>query len=105
MAVPFRRTSKTRKRMRRTHFKLEATGLVSCPNCGEMIQSHHICPKCGFYDGKQVILTKTKKVEMKNQTKDTGSTKAKKTKETKNSKKESKVVDAEVKEVKEEKKE
>ena len=52
MAVPQRRISKTRKRMRRTHFKLEVAGLVTCPNCGEMIKSHHVCPKCGYYDGK-----------------------------------------------------
>ena len=55
MAVPARRTSKTRKRLRRTHFKLEAEGLITCPNCGEMIRSHHVCPKCGFYAGKQVL--------------------------------------------------
>ena len=54
MAVPFRRTSKTRKRLRRTHFKLEAKGLVKCSNCGEMIQSHRVCPSCGFYDGRKV---------------------------------------------------
>ncbi|NMV82251.1 MAG: 50S ribosomal protein L32, partial [Erysipelotrichia bacterium] len=29
MAVPFRRTSKTKKRMRRTHQKLEVEGLVA----------------------------------------------------------------------------
>ena len=52
MAVPQRRISKTRKRMRRTHFKLEVAGLVTCPNCGEMIKSHHVCPKCGYYEGK-----------------------------------------------------
>jgi len=52
MAVPQRRISKTRKRMRRTHFKLTVSGLVTCPNCGAMIKSHHVCPKCGFYDGK-----------------------------------------------------
>jgi large subunit ribosomal protein L32 len=56
MAVPQRRTSKTRKRLRRTHFKLSVTGLVTCPNCGTMIKSHHVCPKCGFYDGKVVYL-------------------------------------------------
>ena len=35
MAVPKKRTSKTRKRKRRTHFKLSVPGLVNCPQCGE----------------------------------------------------------------------
>ena len=52
MAVPQRRISKTRKRLRRTHFKLEVSGLITCPNCGAMIKSHHVCPKCGYYAGK-----------------------------------------------------
>ena len=56
MAVPQRRISKTRKRMRRTHFKLSVEGLVTCPNCGEMIKAHHVCPKCGYYAGKAVYL-------------------------------------------------
>ena len=41
-AVPFRKVSKTRKRMRRTHYKIEANGTVKCP-------------KCGNYKGKEVI--------------------------------------------------
>ena len=56
MAVPQRRISKTRKRMRRTHFKLQAEGLITCPKCGAMIKSHHVCPKCGYYNGKVVFL-------------------------------------------------
>ena len=56
MAVPQRRISKTRKRLRRTHFKLEVSGLTTCPNCGEMIQSHRVCPKCGYYNGKPAYL-------------------------------------------------
>ena len=36
MAVPQRRTSKTAKRKRRTHFQLEVPGMVACPQCGEM---------------------------------------------------------------------
>ena len=56
MAVPQRRISKTRKRLRRTHFKLNAAGLITCPKCGAMIKSHHVCPKCGYYDGKVVYL-------------------------------------------------
>ena len=55
MAVPQRRISKTRKRLRRTHFKLNVTGLVTCPHCGAMIKAHHVCPKCGYYAGKAVL--------------------------------------------------
>ena len=40
MAVPTRRTSKTAKRKRRTHFKLSVPGMVACPNCGEMKLAH-----------------------------------------------------------------
>ena len=56
MAVPQRRISKTRKRMRRTHFKLSVSGLVTCPQCGAMIKSHHVCPKWGYYAGKATYL-------------------------------------------------
>ena len=56
MAVPQRRISKTRKRLRRTHFKLEVSGLITCPNCGAMIKSHHVCPKCGYYAGKATFV-------------------------------------------------
>ena len=55
MQAPQRRTSKTKKRMRRTHYKIEANGVVKCTNCGEMIQPHRVCPECGFYKGKAVI--------------------------------------------------
>ncbi len=61
MAVPFRRTSKTAKRLRRTHFKLSVSGLVTCPNCGTTIQSHRVCPNCGYYDGKEVVAHKESK--------------------------------------------
>lgn len=55
MAVPFRRTSKTRKRKRRTHFKLTLPGVTKCPECGEVIKMHRACPNCGSYKGKTVI--------------------------------------------------
>lgn len=54
MAVPFRKVSKTRRNMRRTHYKVKANGLVQCSNCEEMIRPHRACPKCGFYKGEQV---------------------------------------------------
>lgn len=58
MAVPKRRTSKAKKRMRRTHFKLEVPGMNSCSQCGELKLSHRVCPSCGYYDGKQVVEAK-----------------------------------------------
>lgn len=78
MAVPFRRTSKTSKRMRRTHFKLSVSGLVKCPNCGATIKSHNVCPKCGFYNGKDVMKKQTeeKAVDVKPVSKKTKKAKA-----------------------------
>ncbi|HPT89144.1 MAG: 50S ribosomal protein L32 [Acholeplasmataceae bacterium] len=55
MAVQQRRVSKTRKRKRRTHFKLDLPGMTVCPNCGEIKLAHRVCKECGYYDGRQVI--------------------------------------------------
>ena len=62
MAVPFRRTSKTAKRKRRTHFKLSVPGMVVCPNCGEMKLAHRVCKECGHYNGKVVLVPKEDEV-------------------------------------------
>ncbi|HLG27649.1 50S ribosomal protein L32 [Paenisporosarcina macmurdoensis] len=58
MAVPFRKTSKTVKRKRRTHFKLSLPGMVACPNCSESKLAHHVCKSCGHYKGKEVVASK-----------------------------------------------
>ena len=61
MAVPFRKVSKTRRDMRRTHYKITANGLVECSNCGAKIRPHRACSKCGFYKGadtSKVVETK-----------------------------------------------
>lgn len=55
MAVPKRKTSKQRKRLRRTHFKLSVPGMNECSNCGELKLSHRVCAACGHYDGKEVV--------------------------------------------------
>ncbi len=58
MAVPFRKVSKTRKRMRRSHNALTADLLTKCPNCGAVIKPHRVCKECGQYKGKEVIAKK-----------------------------------------------
>jgi large subunit ribosomal protein L32 len=54
MAVQQHRVSKTRKRMRRTHYKLLVPGMVECPQCHEWKLPHHVCKFCGYYKGRPV---------------------------------------------------
>ena len=63
MAVPFRRTSKTRKNMRRTHYKINENSTIKCPSCGEEVRPHRACTSCGKYKNKEVIKTKEKEAE------------------------------------------
>ncbi len=61
MAVPKFKTSKARTRRRQSlNMKLVAPTLVECGNCGNRILLHRVCPKCGFYRGKQVVEPKAK---------------------------------------------
>lgn len=55
MAVPKRKTSPSRRGMRRSHHALSSNSIGECPNCGEMKRPHHICGACGFYDSRQIF--------------------------------------------------
>ena len=56
MAVPKKRTSKSRKGMRRSHDAIKFSAAVEpCPECGEPKLRHHICSSCGSYRGRQII--------------------------------------------------
>ena len=63
--APQRRISKTRKRQRRSHFKLDNPSMMVCPNCGEYKLAHTVCSSCGYYDGKLVKEVKVKETEEK----------------------------------------
>ncbi|MDR1788211.1 MAG: 50S ribosomal protein L32 [Treponema sp.] len=57
MAVPRFKTSKARTRRRQSiNMKLTAPELVECGNCGNRVLLHRVCPKCGFYRGRQVLI-------------------------------------------------
>lgn len=55
MAVPKKKTSKSRKGMRRSHHAVSAVAHAECKNCGELKRPHHVCPSCGHYDGREVV--------------------------------------------------
>jgi large subunit ribosomal protein L32 len=54
MAVPKKKTSKSRRDMRRAHHALSTSAYAECSNCGELKRPHHVCGSCGHYDGREV---------------------------------------------------
>ena len=57
MAVPKRKKSKSKRDKRRTHQKLAAPNLSTCPQCGEPMMPHRVCNSCGYYKNREVIET------------------------------------------------
>ena len=55
MAVPKRKTSVSKKRMRRSHHRLNAANVVEDKKSGEYKLSHHIDLKSGYYNGKKIL--------------------------------------------------
>ncbi|MBI3386082.1 50S ribosomal protein L32 [Candidatus Gottesmanbacteria bacterium] len=58
--LPKRKLSTRRQGKRRSHLKLSLAGLVKCPQCGTFRLSHRVCPNCGYYDGKQIVVKREK---------------------------------------------
>ncbi len=55
MALPKRRHSRARGRKRRTNWKITTVNVVECAHCHQARLPHHICPQCGYYDGREVF--------------------------------------------------
>jgi large subunit ribosomal protein L32 len=55
MAVPKRRMSKSRKRLRRGHDAAASVRTQACPRCSSPKLSHRVCESCGYYRGKKQI--------------------------------------------------
>ena len=56
MPVPKRRTSKSKRNKRRSHDRLSMPALSVCPQCNEAKLPHQVCPHCGTYKGKEVLI-------------------------------------------------
>ena len=55
MAVPKRKTSKSRRDKRRSHIRFSAKNVVEDKKSGEYRLSHHLDLKTGMYKGRQVL--------------------------------------------------
>jgi large subunit ribosomal protein L32 len=58
MAVPKRKTSPSKRNMRRSHDALARPVYVEDKNSGELRRPHHIDLKTGMYRGKQILTQK-----------------------------------------------
>tara|TARA_B100001167_G_C16641618_1_gene244355 strand:+ start:43 stop:225 length:183 start_codon:yes stop_codon:yes gene_type:complete len=57
MAVPKKKTSKSKSKMRRSHLKnkINKINFVEDKNSGELRRPHHLDKKTGEYKGRKVI--------------------------------------------------
>ena len=55
MAVPKRKTSKSKRDMRRSHHKIKNANVIEDKKSGEFRLSHHVDLKTGLYNGRQVF--------------------------------------------------
>jgi large subunit ribosomal protein L32 len=55
MAVPKYRTSRSKARMRRTHYGTDILHSMECPHCHEQKLPHRVCPHCGYYNGMEIV--------------------------------------------------
>lgn len=56
MAVPKRRTSKSRRDKRRaSSYRLNKATIAECPQCHEPKLPHRVCRSCGYYNNKSVV--------------------------------------------------
>ena len=55
MAVPKRKTTKSRRGKRRSHQRVTSKNIIEDKKSGEYRLSHHLDLKTGFYKGRQVL--------------------------------------------------
>ena len=55
MGVPKRRVSHARQGERRAHLAIDLPSLEECSHCHEMKLPHHVCPNCGYYNGRLAV--------------------------------------------------
>jgi len=60
MAVPKRKTSRSKRNMRRSHDKIDQLNIILDKNSGEPRLPHQIDLSTGIYNGKTIFINKKK---------------------------------------------
>ena len=61
MAVPKRKTSKSKRNMRRSHDAIRSVNIIEDKESGEPRLSHRLDLSTGMYNGKKIIIKKEPK--------------------------------------------
>ena len=64
MAVPKRKTTPSKRNMRRSHHSAGTQSFAEDKKSGELRRPHHMDLSTGMYRGKQIIIKKVKKEEV-----------------------------------------
>ena len=64
MAVPKRKTTPSKRNMRRSHHRAGTQLFAEDKKSGELRRPHHMDLSTGMYRGKQIIVKKVKKEEL-----------------------------------------
>ena len=60
MAVPKRKTSQSKRNMRRSHDSIDPLNIILDKNSGEPRLTHQIDLSTGIYNGKKILIKKEK---------------------------------------------
>ena len=60
MGLPSKRRTTSSKHRRASHFATGPIVLVKCANCNAQVRPHHVCLKCGTYQGRVLIKISSK---------------------------------------------
>jgi len=55
MAVPKRKTTPSKRNMRRSHHRMKPINIIEDKKSGEYRLSHHVDLKTGYYNGKKIL--------------------------------------------------
>ncbi|MBM3935254.1 MAG: 50S ribosomal protein L32 [SAR202 cluster bacterium] len=57
--LPKKKHSSGRQGKRAAHHAKTPPNLSECPQCHAAKMPHRVCPKCGYYNGREVVSTGT----------------------------------------------
>ncbi len=65
MALPTQKRTKSSRKKRALHFRIEKAKLTPCPECRKPVLSYRACHSCGHYASRKALKPKEEKKKKK----------------------------------------